>query len=420
VLRDYAGSQIMVEGHEAGELAARDKREDLLSRSGLLLPAGDERAQFYHLDLQDHLAAERLYRNDADLPAWLARYAGTARWQQTLRFWFARIARDRTVLRALRAVQALEPALAPVRLNENPGPGLLYADCLDLARQREGVPAELAVRFRDACLAALGTVTSPSVRQRLFDVLGNLGCDDRPGVGLDADGLPDIDWVDVAAGVVVLEDEQGTHRVGAFRLGRYPVTWAQFEAFVHAEDGYRSGAWWQGCPDDERRPSTRTAHVPVANHPRETVSWWEACAFCRWLAKRRGLPIRLPSEEEWQLAATGGDTARVYPWGADYRDGLAHCKDGLQSPRAAAPVGLYPGGDSVDGIKDLAGNVWEWMATEVADDHPPVREEGGPCRVLRGGSWDGEPADGRSADRSGVDSGTRLIDVGFRLAQDIR
>jgi formylglycine-generating enzyme required for sulfatase activity len=49
-----------------------------------------------------------------------------------------------------------------------------------------------------------------------------------------------------------------------------------------------------------------------------------------------------------------------------------------------------------------------------------VREEGGPCRVLRGGSWDGEPADGRSADRSGVDSGTRLIDVGFRLAQDIR
>jgi formylglycine-generating enzyme required for sulfatase activity len=83
-------------------------------------------------------------------------------------------------------------------------------------------------------------------------------------------------------------------------------------------------------------------------------------------------------------------------------------------------VGLYPGGDSVDGIKDLAGNVWEWTATEVSDDLLPVRKEGGPCRVLRGGSWDYLPEFVHSTFREGSVTYARGDSLGFRLAQDIR
>src|SRR5262249_30644668 len=128
--------------------------------------------------------------------------------------------------------------------------------------------------------------------------------DPRPGIGLRPDGLPYIEWIDIEQGKVKLEEVEQLFTVKHFRIAKYPVTNLQFEAFINAEDGYRNSEWWKGIkqrngPDD---PSWKEA-----NSPRETVSWFEAVAFCRWLSKRTGLPIRLPTEWEWQLAATGGD-----------------------------------------------------------------------------------------------------------------
>ncbi len=138
--------------------------------------------------------------------------------------------------------------------------------------------------------------------------------DPRPGVGLRSDGLPDIDWVDIP------DDgewtyQAGTHRgVPAFRISRYPVTYAQFQAFVEAEDGFSNPRWWDELgADDEHKREPGEQRFKFLNHPRNNVSWYDAVAFCRWLNDKLGYEVRLPTEQEWEKAARGTD-GRIYPY----------------------------------------------------------------------------------------------------------
>ena len=71
--------------------------------------------------------------------------------------------------------------------------------------------------------------------------------------------------------------------------------------------------WWKGLADREDEPGEQ--YRKQDNHPAENVSWYDAVAYCRWLSKRLGYEIRLPTEWEWQQAATGGDKANEYPVG---------------------------------------------------------------------------------------------------------
>lgn len=140
----------------------------------------------------------------------------------------------------------------------------------------------------------------PEARAAIGRALGRLGLDDRKGVGLDANGLPDIDWVTIPAGDFVYQDGE-RRRLDGFRIARYPVTNAQFRAFLDADDGYRDHRWWRGLTEPDRDP--KQPSWDIANDPRETVSWFEAMAFCAWLSHRTGLAIRLPAELEWERAA---------------------------------------------------------------------------------------------------------------------
>ena len=150
---------------------------------------------------------------------------------------------------------------------------------------------------------------SPNERPSIGQKLAELG-DPRPGVGLH-DGLPDLAWVDVPPGSITLEGVDRLFKVKLFRMAKYLVTNAQSEAFLRADDGYKNKKWRKGMTDHhwDTRPSWREA-----NAPRETVSWENAVAFCGWLSHRTDSTIRLPTEWEWQKAATGGDPTREYPW----------------------------------------------------------------------------------------------------------
>ncbi len=228
-------------------------------------------------------------------------------------------------------------------------------------------------------------------------------------------GIPDIEWVEILGGQVMLEDGKGsTHKVERFLIARYPVTNIQFQAFVDAEDGYGSEKWWT---DLARTDSPRLPSWSEANHPRGRVSWYEVVAFCRWLSDRLGYDVRLPTEWEWQQAATGGDSKNVYPWGRDWD--AARCNSAESGLERTTAVGMYPNGSTTQGALDMAGNVWEWCLNKYDDPNDIKIDQSGGRRVLRGGSWFGKPENLRSAARFGFNPVDWGVNVGFRLAQDL-
>lgn len=163
--------------------------------------------------------------------------------------------------------------------------------------------------------------------------LAGLG-DPRPGVGV-KDGLPDIAWIQIPGGEIQLEGIDHVFTVKPFQLAKYPVTNAQFQIFIN-DGGYENEKWWEGI----KKMVLQRSSWQEPNAPRETVSWFEAVAFCRWLSARTGRVIRLPTEWEWQQAATGGNPAYEYPWGTEWD--AAHCNCDEARLTRTSPVGLYP------------------------------------------------------------------------------
>jgi formylglycine-generating enzyme required for sulfatase activity len=257
---------------------------------------------------------------------------------------------------------------------------------------------------------------APEARHPIALALGYLGLDRRPGIGLDEQGLPEINWVEISAGTFLYGEKPKQHDLPTLiHMARYPITNAQYQAFIDA-GGYRDKRWWEGLAESFESPEEPRWTEP--NRPRERVSWYEAMAFCRWLSGRLGYEIRLPTEWEWEKAARSTD-GHEYPWGEGYRPGFANVnetatKAGPTYLKQTTAVGLYPQGASPYGVEDLAGNVWEWCLNE---HHKPERIEpgGDEARVLRGGSWNYDPEYARAPNRVGIHPGFRNYDIGFRV-----
>jgi formylglycine-generating enzyme required for sulfatase activity len=241
--------------------------------------------------------------------------------------------------------------------------------------------------------------TPPKRRADIGMALAVLG-DDRLGVGVDPAGLPHIEWCFITGRLVTLVDHQtqrlGDFQVQSFYIAQYPVTVAQFRAFIKAADGYSDDRWWRGLafgkqiwPDNQES----------ANLPATQIPWVNAIAFSQWLAAKMmaqpdllpNLPgnssvgtIRLPTEAEWWLAATNGDPARLYPWGERWDATYANAKESkLDSPVA---IGLYPFSAAPCGALDMVGNTWEWCLNEFAQPNQ-IELQGSERRALRGGSY---------------------------------
>lgn len=407
---------------ESGAEEASAKRELLLSDSGLLLPRDNRRAAFYHLSFQEFLAAERLRKLPDTPESILATYAGSPAWRRTLRFLFCAIAERASPEQAIRAWRSLLPFFESAALDANSAQALVLADGLEVAHAKGWRIDEFKGSLRVACDHALHHLP-PDVRAQLWLTLGRLGLDDRPGVGLRPDGLPDIVWEACDVGDFLYGNASEKRTLDTpFRIARYPVTHCQFQAFVDA-GGYGQDEWWAGLAE---RPEAIPAQWAEPNTPRETVSWYEATAFCHWLDakfKRAGLlpagwQVCLPTEEQWERAARGTD-GRDYPWEGDLRSGLANIDEtwsdvGPCNLGRTSPVGLYPAGTAPSGALDMAGNVWELCRNEF--DAPERLADRGDCsRVVRGGSWILNSSDCRAASRYGLTPGSRIYFLGFRL-----
>ena len=150
-------------------------------------------------------------------------------------------------------------------------------------------------------------------------------------------------------------------------IDRYPVTNAQFQAFL-AATGY------QPADDAHFLQDWINGHYPEgwAERPVTWVSLEDARAYAAWAGKR------LPHEWEWQYAAQGTD-GRRYPWGDTWDDARVPPPDTARSPRAPTAVNAYPTGVSPFGVADLVGNIWQWT-----DEFTDVHTRGA---IVRGGSY---------------------------------
>ncbi|MCB0212614.1 MAG: SUMF1/EgtB/PvdO family nonheme iron enzyme [Anaerolineae bacterium] len=256
--------------------------------------------------------------------------------------------------------------------------------------------------------------------------LGRLNADDRPGVGLRADGLPDISWCDIPAGSFLFGDYKKEVTLPAFRMSRYPITNAQFDAFV--QDGGYTEQWrccwtevgWKN-KGDRQMPLKEGGVYDLPNHPVVVVSWYEAVAYCRWLTVRlreRGElagneEVSLPTDSQWEKAARGTD-GREYPWGDEADPNRANYDaTGLGTTSA---VGCFAQGASPYGCLDMSGNVLEWCRTKNKDLSDNDLE-GTAGRVVRGGSWDNDLSRARASYRSWGGPSLRNNNFGFRVCR---
>jgi len=201
---------------------------------------------------------------------------------------------------------------------------------------------------------------------------------------------PPFEWCDIPAGRIKLDRNAVTLDVKPFKMAKYPITYAQFQVFIAAGNGFWNATWWQGLAVRETQSGRQ--EWKIEDHPRENVSWYDAVAFCRWLSSQVGYEVRLPTEWEWQWAAQGPDH-RIYPWGNEYIQGYANINeeesdidDGVNLEETTS-VGKYPQGASPYNVLDMAGNVWEWCLNEYKK--PGVIDTSkNNTRVVRGGSWE--------------------------------
>ncbi len=237
--------------------------------------------------------------------------------------------------------------------------------------------------------------------------------DTRPGVGLRDDGLPDIVWCAVPGGDVLLRHDTEPRTVDRFYIAKLPITWAQYRLFLDDPDGHAHHRWWAGLL---WRPEYDRVVEPVDNQPAQEISWYDAVAYCRWLSDKLGYEVRLPSEWEWQQAASGGEDGREFPWGPRW-DGR-HSNTRESGLRRVTAVGMYPLGASPVGALDMSGTILEWCQNEFAN--PGNLNPGGiGKRVYRGGSWYQIGRYAKTDFRTGNDPFLRYHSVGLRLATSV-
>jgi formylglycine-generating enzyme required for sulfatase activity len=434
---------------------AQDVADLIKLRAGLLVEVQPGAVCFLHRTFQEYLAGAYL-AHFVDFPERVASLVENwTIWRDTILFAVGFLVHNqRETERPLALVERLCPPRTPE--NDHLWRGVWLAGDLlleiGLGRTRDserGSRLVDQVRHRLTALIELGALDARE-RAEAGDVLGRLGDArfDHTRYRLPAHfrgereksiGLVPIKPASLSMGSREGDPEAGSAELGSsarlsidyrFWIARYPVTVAQFNAFLKA-GGYEGEDWWTKRGWSWRRSHGREEpwgwdlQRAFANRPVVGVTWFEAVAYAGWLdaqLRRRTSHIppdyrmRLPTEAEWERVARGA-AGRRYAWGDEWDDGRANVAGVVDH---ACAVGMFPGGGTPSQAMDLTGNVWEWCLTRFkpypyrADDGRNDPEAEG-HRVLRGGSWLQDRRCARCSFRLESLPDGDGADIGFRL-----
>ncbi|MBI4670608.1 MAG: SUMF1/EgtB/PvdO family nonheme iron enzyme [Chloroflexi bacterium] len=438
--------------------------ETVRARGGLF----EERAelfQFVHLTFQEFLAARLLTKQRTDAWRELGKHLAEAWWRETLLllYGYALVDYGKYAEQYLEWLST-QPADSAHRLA---GLELAGAAVLELEKPNPELQTQQAKLLANALENP--NLHAPGVlRANAGNTLARLG-DTRTGVMVNENGLPDllfceIPYEDFWMGSSknkndphydpeAYDDELGqrvkykfknTKAGDKYYITRYPITNAQFDAFVEQkENGYQKREFWTDAGWQWRRDRIANEKYggvyDLPNHPVVNVTWYEAAAFCKWVGSKLQVagykvqvwrdgkietcdvgPVtcRLPSEAQWEKAARTSD-GRKYPWGKDITP--EHANYDETGIGATSAVGCFPRGMNEYGVLDMSGNVWDWCATKWVENYQEYGTqednslEGDALRVLRGGSFNLDARFVRCAWRNWDNPDIRSLYRGFRV-----
>ena len=205
-------------------------------------------------------------------------------------------------------------------------------------------------------------------------------------------------------------DERPRHQVtlGRFAMSKYEITFAQYDKFAKATH--------RALPDN--------MYLDKKTYPVIFVKWDDAFYYAKWLSEQTGKKYHLPSEAEWEYAASGGATSTFW-WGYDEEPGKAHCFGcGTDlDPRKPTKVGSFA--PNPFGLNDTAGNVAEWVQDCWHENYNSAPSdgsawEGGDCstRVVRGGAYSSPPQSIRHTKRDKFKANSKYDFIGIRVVRE--